>query len=110
MVSNKVGYKCFVIHGGISDRIDLSYLNSEELKRHEFRSLTLRNYENKVKQKAAEQISDIMWSDPIPRETADVPANGCYPNGKYYFYRQVINSFYNYLKMFSFLKLKLNLN
>jgi len=92
VVSNKVGYKCFVIHGGISDRIDLSYLNSDELKRHEFRSLTLRNYTNKAKQKAAEQISDIMWSDPIPRETVDEPANGCYPNGKSSFFSPHLNS------------------
>ena len=74
-------YKCFVIHGGISNRIELSYLNSEALKRHEFRSLTLRSYESKSKQKAAEQISDIMWSDPIPKDSNGMPVNGCYPNG-----------------------------
>lgn len=82
VVNNRAGYKCFVTHGGISNKTDLDYIASDDLKRYEFSSLTMKNYGSRSKQKALEQLGDILWSDPIPNTSSSMPLNGCFRNSK----------------------------
>ena len=73
ILENKSGYRCFVCHGGISDRLDLDFCKTK-LNRFSFPSIIL------DETKSSEQLSDLMWSDPIKRIDEALPANGCYPN------------------------------
>lgn len=84
ILSNKVGYRAFVIHGGISNRTDLQYIAGDELKRYEFNSVTVKKYDDSNKQKSVEQLSDLMWSDPIRKKGINnkTPYIGCYKNTK----------------------------
>ncbi len=76
IVHNKVGYKVFVCHGGVSERMDLEFIKTE-LNRFSFASIIL------DKEKASEQLSDLMWSDPLLRDKSKtVPALGCSFNAK----------------------------
>lgn len=71
IVENRVGYRCFVAHGGISDRLDLNYIQND-LKRFGYASIISDGT------KSSEQLSDMLWSDPVdPKKSA---ALGCRPN------------------------------
>lgn len=56
---NKTGFKCFVVHGGISDKTDLKYVRNE-IRRAEFGSISVQRSNDK----SYEQLSDLLWSDP----------------------------------------------
>ncbi len=56
-VSNKAGFKSFVTHGGISNRIDLEYVRGNNLKRFKYKSIN-----EKPDDKSSEQLSDLLWS------------------------------------------------
>jgi serine/threonine-protein phosphatase with EF-hands len=98
VVTNKVGYKCFVIHGGISERIDLSFVAGDSLKRYEFASITIKENDPLDKRKQAEQFSDLLWSDPITKNTKPhFSKDGCFPNTKrgvgYFFGEDISENF-----------------
>jgi hypothetical protein len=67
IVKNKVGYKCFVTHGGISSRLDLDFI-ARKLPRHLFDVISPSNKHDPQTKYAAEQLSDLLWSDPIIRK------------------------------------------
>lgn len=61
VVVNRIGFSCFVVHGGISDKIDLKCISDSKcLKRSDFGSVSVR-IEN---DKSSEQFIDLLWSDP----------------------------------------------
>lgn len=77
--SNK--YKYFVVHGGISDSLDLNYVKSK-LDRFSFDKISL----VKSSQKNSKLVTEMLWSDPIrvqsgiiyPKEARK--STGCYFN------------------------------
>ncbi len=75
IVENQVGYKCFITHGGISERLDIEYIKWN-LNRFSFPSIIL------DKTKSSEQLSDLLWSDPALRGSSGVPKLGCKFNKK----------------------------
>lgn len=84
IVKNKVGYKAFITHGGLSSRLDLNYI-AHSLPRNQFDVITTSNKQDPQTKYAAEQLSDLLWSDPIVRKgqnlSAKVPSEyGCFPN------------------------------
>lgn len=74
IVENKAGYKVFICHGGVSERMDLDFIKTD-LNRFSFASIILEE------KKASEQLSDLMWSDPIPRSKSK-SGLGCQFNSK----------------------------
>ena len=52
--------KFFVVHGGIFDKIDLNYVQTQ-VNRASFQRITSRSNDPK----AGEQVSNMLWSDPI---------------------------------------------
>jgi diadenosine tetraphosphatase ApaH/serine/threonine PP2A family protein phosphatase len=88
VIENKIGFRLFVCHGGLSDRVDLNYI-AGHLNRFQFASVTYRG--NKIeaeersafderKRRAVEQLSDLLWSDPITAQQRLPSLKGCYPN------------------------------
>jgi hypothetical protein len=88
VIENKIGFRLFVCHGGLSDRVDLNYLACH-LNRFQFASVTYSG--NKIaeqqpsasderKRRAIEQLSDLLWSDPITTNQSLTTTKGCYPN------------------------------
>ena len=76
IASNKAGFKCFIVHGGISNRVDLKYVRGNELKRYEFESVKVR-----LNDIGSEQFSDLIWSDPMTAQTKpNFKQNGCFPS------------------------------
>lgn len=77
ILTNKVGFKCFIVHGGISNRIDLNFINDTKLmNRFKFSSISV-----KLNEKSSEQITDLLWSDPLkPDMKPYLSKNGCFPN------------------------------
>ncbi|CAF0790452.1 unnamed protein product [Brachionus calyciflorus] len=80
---NKVSkYKYFIVHGGISDTLDLDYVYFK-LNRFRFDKVTL--IDSKLK-KESKAISEMLWSDPIILEDGVIgprlanELNGCYFN------------------------------
>lgn len=74
VVNNKVGFKCFVVHGGISNRVDFNHVC--ELQRTQYGHITL-----KPNDIDSERLSDILWSDPMTVKTKPhFKANGCFPS------------------------------
>ena len=66
VVKNKVGYNCFITHGGLSNRLDLNFI-SRTLPRNSFEVISpSKNHDQKMKY-AAEQLSDLLWSDPLKK-------------------------------------------
>jgi len=61
VVVNRIGFSCFVVHGGISDKIDLNCVSDSNcLKRSNFDSVSVR----KENDKSSDQFIDLLWSDP----------------------------------------------
>ena len=56
IITNKAGFRCFVVHGGISDKIDLSLLQNE-LVRSDFPSVSI----NRPKDRVYSQLVDLLW-------------------------------------------------
>jgi diadenosine tetraphosphatase ApaH/serine/threonine PP2A family protein phosphatase len=78
IVSNKAGVKCFVVHGGVSDRVDLKTVSASDLKRYEFESVKVRPND-----RGSEQFTDLLWSDPMTAQTKPhFKANGCFPSSR----------------------------
>ena len=77
IVSNKAGVRCFVVHGGVSNRIDLnSVCGSSDLNRYEFETVKIRPND-----RGSEQFSDLLWSDPMTAQTKPhFKSNGCFPS------------------------------
>ncbi len=75
IVENKVGYKCFITHGGVSERMDIEFIKWK-LNRFSFPSIIL------DKTKSSEQLSDLLWSDPLSRKDPEIPNLGCTFNKK----------------------------
>lgn len=67
IVTNLTGFKLFVVHGGISDRIDLNKIRSS-LDRTKYETINLN------KNPLSEQLCDLLWSDP------DKNLKGCRAN------------------------------
>lgn len=65
IIENKANLKIFVVHGGISSKVDLRFV--KEINRNDF--LTINSGRNLRlsgdKAKAADVLSDMLWSDPI---------------------------------------------
>lgn len=40
ILTNSAGFRCFVVHGGVSDKTDLNFIKSNRFKRHDFISIT----------------------------------------------------------------------
>ena len=80
IVENKAGFKCFVTHGGLSNRLDLDYISSTQLNRFAFASITIKDDDDPARRKQAEQLSDLLWSDPITSNSKVSNSKGCYPN------------------------------
>ena len=80
IVENNGGYRCFVTHGGLSSRLDLNYISSSEFNRFQFASISIKNDDEPAKRKMAEQLSDLLWSDPITSHSRSPQKMGCYPN------------------------------
>jgi hypothetical protein len=80
IVENNVGLRVFVTHGGLSNRIDLTYIKSSLFNRTVFPSVSVKSGQDPATRKAAEQFSDLIWSDPIKTTLFSGPKNGCYPN------------------------------
>lgn len=73
VIENNAGYKYFVTHGGVSSRIDLDYISSPSFNRFRFDSTNINISYDKETLKMAEQLSDLLWSDPAI-------SLGCIPN------------------------------
>jgi diadenosine tetraphosphatase ApaH/serine/threonine PP2A family protein phosphatase len=80
IVENMVGYRVFVAHGGISSRLDLQYISSKQLDRFSFPSITLRGNDTPERKKMAEQLVDLLWSDPITSQSKVPIKTGCHLN------------------------------
>jgi diadenosine tetraphosphatase ApaH/serine/threonine PP2A family protein phosphatase len=70
IIENNVNYRVFITHGGISDRISLSYINSSAFNRFQFASVAVKNNYSGDLKRTAEIFSDLIWSDPSR-------SNGC---------------------------------
>ncbi|CAF0811670.1 unnamed protein product [Brachionus calyciflorus] len=62
-VQNNVGLRYFVVHGGVSNRIDLNLIRSSQFNRFYYSTSN-----------SNQQISDLLWSDP------NKTINGCISN------------------------------
>ena len=62
-VNNKAGFKCFVVHGGISNRVDLRYLQ-KHVPRRQFSVIAKASKVEPSLSHAAEILADLLWSDP----------------------------------------------
>ncbi|CAF0992797.1 unnamed protein product [Brachionus calyciflorus] len=77
-----IKFKYFVVHGGISDSLDLDFINSK-LDRFRYESSTISSSKFKNENKI---ISDLLWSDPIRSEDGQIlprsapKLKGCYLN------------------------------
>lgn len=71
IVTNKADFKCFIVHGGVSDDMDLNFIESDKFKRYKFNSIA----RSKHKGKSKGYFCDLMWSDPMSNE-------GCMPNDR----------------------------
>jgi hypothetical protein len=81
IVENNVGLRVFITHGGLSDRLDLSYIKSNQFNRFIFPSVSIKSDQDAATRRMAEQFSDLIWSDPITaRSSANGSLNGCAPN------------------------------
>ncbi len=56
-VNNKAGFKCFIVHGGISDRIDLKYVRGNDLKRNKYASIN-----GNSDDESSKHMADLLWS------------------------------------------------
>lgn len=56
IVTNKAGFRCFVVHGGISDKIDLSLIQND-LVRSDYASVSLETSKNSL----YSQLVDLLW-------------------------------------------------
>ena len=92
VVENYVGFKCFVCHGGISERLDLKFLSSSKLDRKKFPTVITGNSSDANDTKSAEQLTDLLWSDPLPSSE-----DGCMHNTQrgigYFFGKSVSEKF-----------------
>jgi hypothetical protein len=79
IVENNAGYRAFVTHGGLSNRVDLNYIKSKQFNRSLFPSVSVKSDQDPVTKRMAEQFSDLIWSDPI-KSTMFKAKTGCYPN------------------------------
>lgn len=86
IIKNNAGFKCFVVHGGISNRVDLKYVQ-KSLPRKEFKYITKASKLDPSIAHAAELLADLLWSDPFgekrqaPGHKEDILRNyGCHPN------------------------------
>lgn len=64
-------YRYFVVHGGLSDQIDLNFLQ-HKVDRFKFRRVGVSGEE--LKNRDVKMVSDLLWSDPITKSA------GCYFN------------------------------
>ncbi len=78
IVENNAGFRCFITHGGLSNRLDLNFISSPQLNRFAFASITIKNDDEPAKRKMAEQLSDLLWSDPMTTGSK----MGCNPNNQ----------------------------
>ena len=81
IVENNSGFRCFVTHGGISSNtLDLDFISS--LNRFSFPSLSVpvKSYNDPLKQKVAEILTDLVWSDPITSDMKNGPITGSHSN------------------------------
>ena len=62
IVTNKADFKYFVVHGGISEKIDLSIIQNK-IVRANFESVSIKKPKNKSAEqiKLLEQIVDLLW-------------------------------------------------
>ena len=67
IVKNKAGYKCFITHGGLSNRLDLEFIG-RVLPRNLFEIISPSKNQTPEMRRAAEQLSDLLWSDPLKKE------------------------------------------
>jgi predicted RNA-binding Zn-ribbon protein involved in translation (DUF1610 family) len=58
----------------------LDYISSPALNRFQFASITIKGNEEPAKKKMAEQLSDLLWSDPITPISHTPAKLGCFPN------------------------------
>ena len=80
IVENNVGYRLFVVHGGLSTRVDLDYVQSKELDRFSFASITLKKSDEAKRRRMAEQLVDLLWSDPMTSKSPLGAKKGCIRN------------------------------
>jgi hypothetical protein len=73
VVRNSAGYKAFVTHGGLSDRLDLNYI-STRLPRSQFDVLHKKSEDPNMKY-ATDQLNDLLWSDPIVMKHGKLSGN-----------------------------------
>lgn len=67
IVKNNAGFKCFVVHGGISNRVDLKYVQNR-LPRKQFKNITKASKVEPSMSHAAELLADLLWSDPFGKQ------------------------------------------
>ena len=69
-------YRCFVVHGGISNNINLSYFSA--INRFRFKSINV-----KPNDKESEQLTDLLWSDPLkPNTKPYLTKYGCFKSSR----------------------------
>ncbi|CAF0811728.1 unnamed protein product [Brachionus calyciflorus] len=64
IIENNNGLRYFVTHGGLSDRIDLEFIQSPSFNRFQFANVNVNYRDDAQRIKMAEQLSDMLWSDP----------------------------------------------
>jgi Ca2+-binding EF-hand superfamily protein len=85
VVKNLVHTNLFVVHGGISNNIDLDYIQ-KNVKRHDFYKISYAQKLNDEKLEQLKQIVDLLWSDPIRvingvvKPKGILSEHGCYFN------------------------------
>ena len=76
--------RVFVTHGGISDKLDLEFIN-KNIKRETFRKFTFNELASIELSDELEQLRSILWSDPIKHKPGDHSKHdikGCRFNNK----------------------------
>lgn len=77
----------FIVHGGISDQIDLEYIQ-HKIQRSKFKMITRYKVQSEAEEKETKLITDLLWSDPIRIEKGVLKPSqvssevGCYFNEK----------------------------
>ena len=66
IIVNNAGFRVFITHGGLSQKIDLNKISTKNLNRSDFDVIQVRNSQGPEMLKASELITDLLWSDPIP--------------------------------------------
>ena len=64
IVDNRTGVRAFVVHGGLSNRLSMSFINSSNFNRFQFGSVLVNDTQYDDTKRTAEIFSDLIWSDP----------------------------------------------